>query len=177
MTTSTPRYEFTDEQNQLIGSLAGKMKFVGFFAILAGVLNLIMAILLVAAIYQDRIPAEWKTKTSDYLRQVREKLPENVRQQAEEYSLDRLPPNNQLWGITTNTLAVGVFLLLLGAWTRSAGDSFQKIVKTRGSDMSHLMDGIASLNGMYAIFYWILVIVLLVGAVSLGYALYKNYSG
>ena len=93
MATPTPRYEFTDEQNQMIGSLAGKMKFVGFFAILAGVINLIMAILLVAAIYQDRIPEEWKTKTSEYLQQVRDKLPDSVRQQAEQYSLDRLPPS------------------------------------------------------------------------------------
>jgi hypothetical protein len=173
--TTTPRYEFTEEQNQLIGSLADKMKFVGFFAILAGVINLIMALLLVAAIYQDRIPEEWKTKTSEYLQQVRDKLPENVRQQAEQYSLDRLPPNNQLWGITINTLAIGVFLLLLGAWTRSAGESFQKIVKTRGSDVSHLMDGMSSLHGMYSIFYWILVLLLLVGAISLGVVLYKNY--
>ena len=177
MTTPSPRYEFTDERNQMIGSLAGKMKFVGFFAILAGVINLIMAILLVAAIYQDRIPEEWKTKTSEYLQQVRDKLPESVRQQAEQYSLDRLPPNHQLWGITINTLAIGVFLLLLGAWTRSAGESFQKIVKTRGSDMSHLMDGVASLDGMYSIFYWILVLLLSVGAISLGLAVYKSFWG
>ena len=177
MATPTPRYEITDEQNQMIGRLAGKMKFVGFFAILAGVINLIMAILLVAAIYQDRIPEEWKTKTSEYLQQVRDKLPDSVRHQAEQYSLDRLPPNNQLWGITINTLAIGVFLLLLGAWTRSAGESFQKIVKTRGSDMSHLMDGVASLDGMYSIFYWILVLLLTVGAISLGLAVYKSFWG
>ena len=176
MSTTPGRYEFTPEQNQLIGSLAAKMKFVGFFAILAGLIDLIMALLLTTANYRDRIPQEWKAKTSEYLQQVREKLPETIRQQAEQYSLDKLPANDQLWGITINTLAVAVFLLLLGAWTRSAGDSFRKIVETKGSDVTNLMDGLGSLHGMYSLFYSILIIVLLVGLASLGLALYKTFA-
>jgi hypothetical protein len=173
---SAPRYEFTADQNTLIGSLAGKMTFVGFFAIFAGLINLLMAIFLTAAIYQNRIPQEWKDKTGQYLREVRDKLPENLRVQAEEYSLDKLPPNNQLWGITLNTLAVSVFLLLLGAWTRSAGDSFRKIVETKGADVQHLMEGLASLHGMYSLFYSILLILLLVGVVSLVFSLFRAFS-
>ena len=175
-TTPAPRYEFTPEQNQLIGGLAGKMKFVGFFAILAGLINLVMALLLVAAIYRDRIPEEWKTKTRGYLSQVRDKLPEEVRAQAEQYSIDRLPAANHLWGIAIETAAVAVFLLLLGAWTRSAGDSFRKIVETRGSDVTHLMDALGSLHGMYSLFYAILLIVLLVGLVGLGLALFQAFA-
>lgn len=169
------RYEFTADQNKLIGDLAGKMKYVGLFAILVGLINLLMAILLTVAIYEDRIPAEWKSKTSEYLQQVRDKLPDNIKAQAETYSLDKLPPNNQLWGITLNTLGISVFLLLLGAWTRSAGDSFRKIVDTRGSDLTNLMEGLGSLHGMYSLFSMILSIVLFVGIASLSLAIYRSF--
>jgi hypothetical protein len=171
-----PRYEFAPEQNQLIGGLAGKMRFVGFFAILAGLINLVMALLLVAATNRDRIPEEWKSKTSEYLSQVRDQLPEAVRRQAEQYSLDRLPADNQLWGIAIYSAAVAVFFLLLGAWTRSAGDSFRKIVETKGSDVTHLMDALGSLHGMYSLLYSILLIVLLVGVVSLALAMYHMFA-
>src|SRR5262245_25628966 len=95
---SSPPYEFTAEQNTLVGTLAGKMTFVGLFAILAGLINLLMAILLTTAVYKDQIPKEWKDKTAEYLREVREKLPDDLRVQAEQYSLDKVPPNSQLWG-------------------------------------------------------------------------------
>jgi hypothetical protein len=173
---SSPRYEFTAEQNTLIGGLAGKMKFVGLFAILAGIINLLMAILLTAAIYEDRIPREWKDKTGEYLREVRDRLPENIRTQAEQYSLDRLPPNNQLWGIMLNLLGLAVFLILFGAWTRSAGESFRKIVDTRGADIHNLMEGLGSLHGMYSLFHLLLSIVLLVGLAGLAFSLYKAFT-
>ena len=118
MSMSSSNYEFSDEQNQLIGSLAGKMSFVGLMAVIVGLVNLIMALLVVAAVYRDRIPADWKTKTNDYLEKAREKLPEDVRKQAEQYSLDKLPANDHLWGLAIGTAASGLFYLLLGIWTR-----------------------------------------------------------
>src|SRR5262245_57726927 len=99
MSMSASAYEFSGDQNQLIGSLAGKMRFVGLLAVILGVVNLLMALLVVAAVYRDRIPAEWKAKTKDYLEKAREKLPEDVRKQSEEYSLEKLPPNDHLWGM------------------------------------------------------------------------------
>src|SRR5262249_10285112 len=108
--------------------------------------------------------------------EVRDKLPENLRVQAEEYSLDKLPPNNQLWGVTLNTLGVSVFLLLLGAWTRSAGGSFRKIVQTQGDDVQNLMEGLSSLHAMYSLFYSILLILLLLGVVSLVFCLFRAFS-
>jgi hypothetical protein len=175
MSMAASGYEFSADQNRLIGSLAGKMRFVGLFAVVLGVLNLITALLVVAEVYRDRIPAEWKAKTKEYMDKAREKLPEDVRKQSEEYSLDKLPANNNLWGVVIGAGATGLFYLLLGVWTRSAAGSFQKIVDTQGSDIRHLMDGLESLHHMYSLLYALLVIVLLAGLLSIGLTLYRQF--
>jgi len=172
---SASGYEFTADQNKLIGSLAGKMRFVGLFAVVLGVINLLLALLVVAAVYRDRVPPEWKTKTNEYLEKAREKLPEDVRKQSEQYSLDKLPPNDHLWGIAIGSAFTGLFYLLMGVWTRSAGAAFQKIVDTQGSDIKHLMDAMGSLHQMYSLLYTLLVVVLLAGIISLGLTLYRYY--
>jgi hypothetical protein len=171
------QYEFTSEQNTLIGGLANKMRFVGLFAVVLGVVNLLIAILAVVAIYQDRLPAEWKSKTKEYVEKAREKLPDDVKKQAEDYSLDKLPANNHLWGIALNLGVTGLFFLLMGAWTRSAGASFQKIVTTQGSDITHLMNGLGSLHSMYSLLYTLLVVTLLFGLFSILLTLYQNFAG
>jgi hypothetical protein len=168
-------YEFTEDQNRLIGSLAGKMRFVGLFAVVLGVINLILALLVVAAVYRDRIPAEWKSKTNEYLEKAKEKLPEDVRKESEKYSLDKLPANDHLWGVAIGSGVTGLFYLFMGLWTRSAGASFKKIVDTRGNDIKNLMDGMASLHQMYSLLYTLLVIVLLAGILSLGLTLYRSF--
>lgn len=172
---SAPEYEFTSDQNKLIGGLAGKMRFVGLLAVIMGVLTIIMALLVVAAVYRDRLPADWSAKTKEYLDKARDSLPEETRKQAEEYSLDKLPANNHLWGIAIVAGATGLFYLLMGVWTRSAGSAFQKIVDTQGSDMRNLMEGMGSLHQMYTLLYTLLVLVLLAGVVGIGLTLYKYY--
>ena len=176
MPMSASAYEFSDEQNKLIGGLAAKMRFVGLFAVILGVLNLLMALLVVAAVYRDRIPADWKSKTKDYVEKAREKLPEDVRKQAEQYSVDKLPPNDHLWGIAISTGATGLFYLLLGIWTRSAAGSFRKIVTTQGSDIRNLMDGMGALHQMYSLLYTLLMLVLVAGVVAIVLTLYKYYA-
>ena len=169
-------YEFSSDQNKLIGSLAGKMNFVGLLAVILGVLNLLVALLVVVAVYRDRIPADWKAKTKEYVEKAREKLPEDVRKEAEQYSLDKLPANDHLWGIAIGAGATGLFYLLLGIWTRSAAGSFRKIVDTRGNDIRNLMDGLGSLHRMYSLLYTLLVLILLAGVVALGLTLYRYYA-
>jgi hypothetical protein len=157
MSTGVAQYEFTEEQNRLVGSLAGKMSFVGSFAVIVGVVNILLALLVIGAIYRNHIPAEWKSKTTEYM----QKLPDDVRKQAESYTLDRLPPNNYLWGIAVNGVIVGLFYLLLGVWTRSAASSFRLIVNTRGNDITHLMNALSSLYSMYNLIWTLLVLTLL----------------
>jgi hypothetical protein len=169
------QYEFSSEENAVLGDLGRKMRFVGLFAVVLGVLNIIIALLVVVAVYRDRIPAEWKAKTMDYVKQAHDKLPEDVKKQADQYSLDKLPPNNHLWGIALNLGVVGLFYLLMGGWTRSAGTSFEKIVSTQGSDISHLMTGLGSLRSMYSLLYTLLVVVLIFGIIGIGFTIYHEF--
>jgi hypothetical protein len=169
------QYEFTSEQNTLIGGLGSKMRFVGMFAVVLGVVNLLIALLVVLAVYQDRVPATWKAKTKDYLEKAREKLPDDVKKQAEEYSLEKLPANHHLWGIAVNLGVVGLFYLLMGVWTRSAGASFLKIVTTQSNDITHLMNGLRSLHSMYSLLYTLLMVTLLFGLFSIILTLYQYF--
>ena len=95
-------YEFSQNQNELIGSLSSKMRLVGLVNVVLGVLYLIAAVLLVVYIFQDRLPAE-----------VTEKIPDEVRKQ--------LPSARPQWGTVIQTAAAGVILLMIGVWTRHRG--------------------------------------------------------
>jgi hypothetical protein len=165
MSQSPSRYEFTQDQNALIGSLATKMRFVGLFFVVVGVLNVIIALLIVLAIYRDRIPQKWI-----------DQLPTEAKTTIEQ-NKDKLPVNNHLWGIAINAGVVGLFYLAMGGWTRSAGTSFEKIVTTQGSDVSHLMNALSSLHSMYALVYTILVLTILLGLVALGLTLFNQFGG
>jgi len=163
MSLSPPQYEFSHEQNALIGSLATKMRFVGLFLAVVGVLNLLVALLVVVAVYRDRVPQRWL-----------DQLPADARAKVEEQK-DRLPDNSHLWGVALNTAVVGLFYLVMGVWTRSAGDSFRKIVDTQGSDVSHLMGALSSLHSMYALVYTLLVLTIVLGLLALALTLYRQF--
>lgn len=165
MSASPRQYEFSQDQNALIGSLASKMRFVGLFFAVMGVLNLVIAVMVLVAIYRERVPQSWV-----------EQLPAEAKKQVEEQR-SKLPGNDNLWGVALNTAAVGLFYLLIGIWTRSAGGEFQKIVDTAGRDISHLMSALSSLHSMYALVYTLLVVTLLIGLVALMLVLYKSFVG
>jgi hypothetical protein len=167
--TMSSQYEFSGEQNTLIGSLGKKMGFVGLFAVILGVINLIITLLVVVAIYRDRLPATWKTKTTEYLQKSNVKLPDEI-------SMDKMPANNHLWGLAINAGIVSLFYIFLGTWTRSAGQSFQKIVSTQGNDISNLMNGLGSLHSMYSLLYTLLVITLFFGLVSVVFTLFHYFT-
>jgi hypothetical protein len=169
------QYEFTQEQNTQISSLAGKMRFVGLFSIIFGVIGLLITLLVIVAVYRDRLPAGWMDKTKDYIDKVKDKLPTDAKKQVEDYTPDTLPPNNHLWGIAAYVGVTGLFFLLLGVWTRSAAASFQKIVTTQGSDISHLMNALDSLKSMYGMIYLLLLVALLAGVAALALTLYQYF--
>jgi hypothetical protein len=173
--SSSPQYEFTQEQNTLVGSLASKMRFVGAFAVALGVVGLLITALVIAAIYRDRLPAGWADRIKEYQQAAREKLPEDARTQVDQYTPDKLPANHHLWGIAIYAGVTGVFFLLLGVWTRSAGGSFQKIVDTQGSDITNLMNALSSLQSMYGLLHLLLVLALLGGLVAVGLTLYQYF--
>jgi hypothetical protein len=142
----------------LIGSLAYKMNWVGLFAVVMGVLNLIVALLLVAAIYRDKLPKSWA-----------DQVPPDVKTQAEE-QIKQLPPNNHLWGMAGGSAVSGLVYLLLGVWTRSAAAAFKQIVDTQGRDISWLMKALEAMHNQYSLMYTLLVVAVLLslGALVLG---------
>jgi hypothetical protein len=132
-------YEFTAEQNVVIRSLGSKMKLVGLILLIFGALNLINAFLAQIVFTQldnEAIPAEVR----DQLAQIGQR---------------------ERWIITGYVTVVGIVFLCVGAWTRSAGDSFGQIVATTGNDIHHLMDGFKTLNKMYSLIATVLVAAIL----------------
>jgi hypothetical protein len=163
--SAAPQYEFTNEQNALIGSLAGKMRFVGLFLFALGALNVLLGVLVLLAIYRTNVPPSWVNQ-----------LPESVKKAMENEKVPALlPPNNQLWGIAINAFVVGLFYLLMGSWTRSSAEGFQKIVDTQGRDISHLMNALGALHSMYALVYTLVLATLLISLLALGIVLYLGY--
>ena len=142
--TTTPAergsgYEFTGDQNRLIGDMASKMKLVGLILIFFGFLNLINAILFQIL----------------YVQMNNEKVPPEVRDQlAQIGTRDR-------WIITGYLTIVGVVVVFVGTWTRSAGASFSQVVTTSGRDINHVMMGFSTLRKMYSLLASVLVAAIL----------------
>lgn len=173
--SSSGQYEFTRDQNTLVSSLSGKMRFVGLFSVIFGVIGLLITALAIVAIYRDRLPPGWADKMKEYQQAAREKLPEDAKKKVDDYAPDKLPANNHLWGIALYAGVTGVFFLLLGVWTRASGRSFQKIVDTQGSDLTNLMNALSSLQSMYSLIHLLLLGALLGGLVAIGLTLYQYF--
>ena len=69
----------------------------------------------------------------------------------------------------------GVFFLLQGVWARSSAASFQKIVDTRGNDITNLMNAVGELRTMYGLLYLLLSAALLGGVVAIGLTVYMYF--
>jgi hypothetical protein len=167
MSTAFSReYEFSPSQNQVFSALAHRMRGVGVFLIVVALLDFLVAALVVLAIYRAKLP-------EDYFKVVLEKASEATRTDLN-MQLSKLPPDNHLWGIAISSAVNGLLYLLIGAWTRSAGDSFQKVVTTQGSDIGHLMEALSSLNKMYALIYTLIVIGLLLLLATIALFIYAQ---
>jgi hypothetical protein len=59
--------------------------------------------------------------------------------------------NLQLVALPLFLLGIALLFICMGAWTGRAGLAFRQIVETRGSDIRHLMDGLAGLDRVFGI--------------------------
>jgi hypothetical protein len=169
MSSVSPReYEFSPDQNVLFSALSSRMRVVGLVLAVVGVLNLLAGLIIVLAIYRAKLP-------QDYVDSVLQKASETTKTDVKA-QLDKLPPDNQLWGLAIGGFVNGLVYLLIGVWTRSAAGSFQKIVDTRGHDISHLMHALAALNRMYTLICTIILIGLLLLLATLGLFLYAHFA-
>jgi hypothetical protein len=169
MSTGPAReYEFTPEQNNLIGALAGRMRGVGLFLIVLALLNLLFTILVVAVIYRAKLPQDYVDKV---VKTVGDATKTDVKNE-----LANLPPDKHLWGIAIFSSVNFLIYLLVGVWTRQAAGSFRMIVDTQGNDISHLMNALAALNRMYTLIYTLIVLGLLLFLGAVGYFAYSQLS-
>jgi hypothetical protein len=174
--SSTSQYEFTEQQNSQLRDLAGKMRFVGFFSAAFGVIALLTCLLTVAFLFRDRLPSGFREKAAEYLKKAQASLPDDLKQQASDYALDKIPTgNNFLTGVAIFTGVTGLIFLLQGVWTRSSAASFRQIVDTKGNDITHLMNAVGSLQSMYGQVHLLLVAGLLAGLAAIGLTLYHYF--
>jgi hypothetical protein len=173
MSTST-EYEFTEDQNRQISSLAGSMRFVGLLSVIYGVVALLITLVAILFIFRDRLPAGFREKATDYYQKAKAKLPEDMQKQADEYAIDKIPKeNNFLMGVAIFCGVTGLFFLLQGLWARSSAASFQKVVDTQGNDITNMMNAVGSLKTMYGLLHLLLAAALLGGLVAIGLTVYK----
>lgn len=64
-------------------------------------------------------------------------------------------------------LIAGLLYIALGAWTRAAGEEFRDVVRTKGADITHLMDALANIRRIYTLFYWICLVAIALMVISL----------
>lgn len=76
-----------------------------------------------------------------------------------------------------SSIVNGVFLLLIGLWTRNAAQSFSRVVNTTGTDIENMMGALAELRKLYTLQYWLIIIVLIFLAIALLLALVATISG
>ena len=70
----------------------------------------------------------------------------------------------------------GVFYLFVGIWTNNAASGFKKIVNTQEHDIEFLMGALGELRKLYALQYWLLIIMVIFMAVLLVIAIVASLS-
>jgi hypothetical protein len=166
-TASTGEFEFSESQNQLIGSLARKMSLVGFVMIFFGLLQLING---VTSLFMSRNP--------DRVISAAQKAGMSEEQ------LDALKQglSGGMWSspIAISALVfalAGLFIFFVGLWTRQAAGGFAGIVLTQGKDVSRLMDALGALHRKYGMIYSILLAAAIISLLSLLISLWHSWRG
>ncbi len=76
-----------------------------------------------------------------------------------------IPP--EVMGAAIREGVNGLFALTVGIWTRRAAAAFEAIASTRGRDISNLMDGLATLNKIYGLMYYLIILTVLFGIAAM----------
>jgi hypothetical protein len=159
-------YEFSDQQNQLIGNLSRKMALVGFVAMLFGVFQMVNGVMsLFASPQPEKVLAAAKEAGMSETQQKK------LEQALESHGW--LSP----WRVTAIIYAImGLFLLMVGMWTQQSAAGFAGIVVTKGQDIHRLMDALGALYKKYSLIYSILLAAAIVTLISFGFTLYRLWS-
>ena len=130
---STANYEFTEEQNKTVGSLAYLMRGVGFFYALFGLIGI--------ALY-------------GYLLVDMVLVFKNELSQLVSWELIRLQ--------SVQNFLTAIILFFLGLVLFSASNHFKHVVTTKGDDIGHLMTALSRLRSAFRALYILIVVLLAV---------------
>jgi hypothetical protein len=165
--SSAGEFEFSESQNQLIGSLARKMSLVGLVMIFFGILQMVNgATSMFMSRHPDRVIAAAQKAG----------MPE------EQLATLREAFSGGFWTspIAISSLAfalAGLLLFLVGLWTRQAAGGFAGVAYTKGNDISRLMDALRALDLKYGLMYTILLVAALMSLASLLISLWHAWRG
>ena len=106
------QYEFSEEENILVGSLAKKMKFVGIFGIIFGVLEILQGIFSdKTAIVQGLISiiiGIWTTKASESFQKIVDTQGNDI-----SYLLGALDQLKKLFSLQYWTYLIGAIIVII----------------------------------------------------------------
>ena len=161
------QYEFDETQNDVIGTLAKRMSLVGIVLMIFALLQIING---VTAMIISRNPQRMLESA------------EKAGISRDQLELLKEATAGGFWSspLTVSAIAFvvsGLLMLLIGAWTQMAAGNFARIVKTKGQDISRLMDGLGALNLMYGMMYYILLIAAVLTVASLLISLVQSWRG
>jgi uncharacterized membrane protein YphA (DoxX/SURF4 family) len=153
----TGEYEFSESQNQTIGSLAKKMGLVGMVMIVFGALQMVNG---VSSLIMSRDPDRTIAAA------------EKAGLAPEQIDALKQALAGGFWSspLTVSAIAfavAGLLLLLVGVWTRQAAGGFAGIVRTQGKDISRLMDALGALHLKYGMMYYMILIAAILSVMSL----------
>jgi hypothetical protein len=159
-------YEFSGEQNQLIGTLARKMAMVGLALVLFGALQMVNGIMsLITTRNPERVIAAAKEAG----------LPAEKVQQLEQ----ALASAGWLSPLTVSSIAFalgGLLMLVMGFWTQQSAAGFAGVAHTSGQDIRRLMDALGALHKKYNLIYTILWIAAIAALISIGFSLFHYFT-
>ena len=150
-----PEFEFNVHQNELIGGLAYRMSGVGFVFFLLGLLHIVYAV----SMYMLSKDPAGLAKAAE----------------AANVPIEALRPT----AVLTSSIVVGIVglvYMLVGSWTRQAATGFYGIVRTRGQDVTRLMEALTSLREMYGLIYNIMLLAVLTFFASIAYTMWQNWA-
>lgn len=165
--SATPEYEFSDQQNAVIGDLARKMSLVGFALMLFGILQIASGI---TTFISGRNPERILKVAKDA------GVPAEQLQR-----LEAALTGGGLFSPFTiaaiSTILVGVLLMMLGTWNQQAAGGFAGMVLTKGQDIARLMDALGALRKKYSLIYNMIMIFAIFTLISLVFSIIHWFKG
>ena len=155
------QYEFSANQNQLIGFLAGRMNLVGIFLMLLGLGVAMLAVISLLPLLGQvpELPAQLPPEAIDLFKRY------------EVYARGNREP--LYYGALAGALQA-LILIISGVYVRRSANSFRRIVESQGRDISHLMDALVSLRGLFGILHTLLVLGLVLAAGLVAFRLWSQ---